>query len=65
LLLFIFIEEVLRLYPTLHEADITKFFDVADTYFNAAKDITSLKKLRQAANSYLKPNLLALQELIF
>lgn len=41
------IEEVLRLYQTLHEADITKFFDVADTYFKKS-EITNLKKIRQA-----------------
>ncbi len=41
------IEEVLRLYPTLHEADITKFFDVANTYFKKS-EITNLKKIRQA-----------------
>ena len=41
------IEEVLRLYPTLHEADVTKFFDVASTYFKKS-EITNLKKIRQA-----------------
>lgn len=41
------IEEVLRLYPTLHESDISKFFDVSLTYFK--KDhITNLKKIREA-----------------
>lgn len=39
--------EVLRLYPTLHEADVTKFFDVANTYFKKS-EITNLKKTRQA-----------------
>jgi DNA-binding XRE family transcriptional regulator len=43
------IEQVLNLYHTLHEADITKFFDVADDYFSNAKEITNLKKVRQAA----------------
>jgi DNA-binding XRE family transcriptional regulator len=43
------IEQVLNLYHTLHEADITKFFDVADDYFSKAKVITNLKKVRQAA----------------
>lgn len=42
------IEEVLRLYPTLHEADVTKFFDIANAYFKKS-DITNLKKIRQAA----------------
>lgn len=41
------IEKVLDLYHTLHEADITKFFDVADTYFKK-QEITNLKKIRQA-----------------
>ena len=41
------IEQVLDLYCTLHEADITKFFDVADTYFTK-QEITNLKKIRQA-----------------
>ena len=41
------IEEILRLYPTLHEADVTKFFDVANTYFKKP-EITNLKKIRQA-----------------
>ena len=39
--------EVLRLYATLHEADVTKFFDVANTYFKKS-EITNLKKIRQA-----------------
>lgn len=41
------IEEVLRLYQTLHEADVTKFFDVANTYFKKS-EITNLKKIRLA-----------------
>ena len=41
------IEEVLYLYPTLHEADTTKFFDVADSYFKK-QELTNLKKIRQA-----------------
>ncbi len=41
------IEEVLRLYPTLHEADVTKFFEIAKTYFKK-QDTTNLKKIRQA-----------------
>lgn len=42
------IEKVLSLYNPLHEADITKFFDVADTYFNHDKS-SNLKKIREAA----------------
>lgn len=41
------IEEVLRLYQTLHETDVTKFFDVANTYFKKT-EITNLKKIRLA-----------------
>ena len=41
------IQEVLGLYPALHEADVTKFFDVANTFFKKS-EITNLKKIRQA-----------------
>ena len=40
------IEEVLRLYPTLHEADITKFYDVADSYFKKIGP-TNLQMVRE------------------
>lgn len=40
------IEEVLRLYSTLHEADITKFFDIADSYLKDSSTPTNLKKAR-------------------
>ena len=43
------IEKVLCLYDTLHEADITKFFSVADAYIEARKTDTNLKKIRMAA----------------
>ena len=43
------IEKVLSLYGTLHEADITKFFAVADEYINAHKKETNLKRIRIAA----------------
>lgn len=39
------IETVLNLYPTLHEADVTKFFDFAESCFRQ-KRITNLKKIR-------------------
>lgn len=42
------IEEVLNLYSTLHEADITKFFDITNTYFDN-KEISNLKIVRQAS----------------
>ncbi len=41
------VEKVIDLYNTLHEADITKFIDVANTYFKK-NDITNLKRLRNA-----------------
>ena len=41
------IEKVLFYYSTLHEADVTKFFDVADSHFKT-QEITNLKKARQA-----------------
>lgn len=43
------IEKVLSLYNTLHEADITKFFSVADEYINSHKEPSNLKKIRTAA----------------
>lgn len=43
------IENVLALYDTLHEADITKFFSVADEYIAAHKKETNLKRIRTAA----------------
>ena len=43
------IEKVLALYDTLHEADITKFFFVADEYIDAHKKETNLKRIRTAA----------------
>ena len=43
------IEEVLNLYPTLHEADITKFFDIAQTYFDKKDNIANIKKIREAS----------------
>ena len=43
------IEKVLSLYSTLHEADITKFYDIADEFINNNKKETNLKKIRRAA----------------
>lgn len=42
------IERVLDLYSTLHEADVTKFFEVAKTYFRKESTTTNLKKIRMA-----------------
>ena len=41
------IESVLSLYNTLHEADITKFFDVADEYFSK-QEPTNFQRIRKA-----------------
>ena len=43
------VEKVLSLYNTLHEADITKFYDIADEFINNNKKETNLKKIRRAA----------------
>ncbi len=43
------IEKVLSLYDTLHEADISKFFSIADEYICAHKKETNLKRIRTAA----------------
>lgn len=43
------IEKVIYLYDTLHEADISKFYEVADEYFNNFNKETNLKKIRTAA----------------
>lgn len=43
------IERVLALYGTLHEADITKFFDVANDYIANSHKETNLKRIRTAA----------------
>ena len=42
------IKRVLELYPTLHEADVTKFFDIAKTYFHTPSGETNLRKIRIA-----------------
>lgn len=43
------VEKVLSWYDTLHEADISKFFAVADDYIEANKKETNLKRIRIAA----------------
>jgi len=44
-------EHLLNLYPTLHEADITKFVDMTNRFIeqNAANNVTNLQKIRKAA----------------
>ena len=43
------IDEVLKLYSTLHEADVKKFFYVAMDYFNKKEKVVNLKKIRLAS----------------
>ncbi len=43
------IADVLYLYDTLHEADITKFFDLADRKVTEHRNDTRLKTIRKAA----------------
>lgn len=43
------IDRVLELYNTLHEADISKFFDVAKTYLKDEKKEINLKRIRKAS----------------
>ena len=40
------IDKIISLYYPLHEADITKFYSVADEYVNKKDKITNLKKFR-------------------
>ncbi len=42
------IQRVLELYPTLHEADVSKFFEIAKAYFYEKNKETNLKKIRLA-----------------
>ena len=43
------IQKVLSLYPTLHEADITRFYETANAYVNAQSKETNLKRIRRAS----------------
>lgn len=43
------IDDVLALYNTLHEADITKFYNIVDERLKEARNETNLKKIRTAA----------------
>ena len=49
ILRFFQISDIILRYPTLHEADITKFYSVADTIIGKANPQTSLKRIRTAA----------------
>jgi len=41
--------DIAEMYPTLHEADITKFNDVADSIISAKNTQTNLKRIRTVA----------------
>ena len=41
--------DILNLYPTLHEADITKFYEIADEVYTRKYPQTKLKRIREAA----------------
>ncbi len=41
-------DDLLRMYPTLHEADITKFADIVDMRMKEALPDTNLKRIRMA-----------------
>ena len=43
------IQNILDLYDTLHEADISKFFKTMDEYISSNKNDTNLKQIRLAA----------------
>jgi len=45
---FLPFDDVIRMYPTLHEADITKFFSVADEIRSREFPQTNLKRIREA-----------------
>lgn len=42
------IERVLEMYGVLHEADVTKFFNIADEKLSKLPKLSKLKKIRQA-----------------
>jgi len=41
--------DIIKMYPTFHEADITKFFDTVDRIIERENTITNLKRIRTAA----------------
>jgi len=42
-------DDILRMYPTLHEADVTKFYSIADDMLKTRLPDTNLKRLREEA----------------
>lgn len=49
ILRFLSFEDVINMYPTLHEADITKFYSTADEIRARKKTQTNLKRIRESA----------------
>lgn len=43
------INKIIVLYSTLHEADVSKFFEIADRYIKEKKEETNLKRIRTNA----------------
>jgi len=42
-------DDILKMYPTMHEADITKFYETADKIYTRNNPQTNLKRIRTAA----------------
>jgi DNA-binding XRE family transcriptional regulator len=49
ILRFLPFDDIVRMYPTLHEADITKFYEVADEIHIREFPQTNLKRIRESA----------------
>jgi DNA-binding XRE family transcriptional regulator len=49
ILRFLPFDDIARMYPTLHEADITKFYMTADEICSRESPQTNLKRIREAA----------------
>ena len=50
ILRYLSFSNIVKKYPTLHEADITKFYRIADDSINSANPQTNLKRIRTAAS---------------
>jgi DNA-binding XRE family transcriptional regulator len=49
ILRFLPFSDIIAMYPALHEADVSKFFDIADSIISKNKTRTNLKRIRAAA----------------
>ena len=49
ILRFLPFSDIIKMYPTLHEADISKFYDVAEQIRNREQPQTNLKRFREIA----------------